>query len=318
MTVFGLKLMSEIHGPRALIAQAAAAPAHGFAFASISDHFHPWLPEQRHSPLAWSVLGGIATATDGLDLATGVTCPTGRYHPAVIAQAAATVGCLTDAQFTLAVGAGERLNEHVTGTFPGVEERHERLEEAITMIHELWSGEWTTVRGRHFQVEEAKIYDLPERSLRLTVAVSGPATLDLAERVGADGIVATQPDASLVDGWVKRGGSAEQTWTEVPFAWAADDDAGLRLAHERFRFGGLGWAVMSELPTPRSFDAACRHVRPEDVAETVPYGPDPGRYVEAVCRFVDAGFERVAIVPVGDDLEGFFAFWDEQVRPALA
>jgi G6PDH family F420-dependent oxidoreductase len=318
VTTFGLKLMSEIHGPRSLVAQAAAARRHGFSFASISDHFHPWLSEHAHSPLAWSVLGAVAAQSDGLDLATGVTCPIGRYHPAIVAQAAATVGCLSDGDFTLAVGAGERLNEHVTGAFPGPAQRHEMLEEAITIIKALWSGEWTTIRGRYLCVEDARLYDRPERPLRLVVAVSGPSTLDLAQRVEADGIVAVDPDASLVDGWTARGGAADETWTEVPFAWAPDDDAGRHLAHERFRFGALGWRVMSELPTPQSFDAASQHIRPEDVVATVPYGPDPKRYIDAVNAFVDAGFERIAIVPVGDDIDGFFSFWDEHVRPALA
>ncbi|MEZ5138460.1 MAG: hypothetical protein R2711_06750, partial [Acidimicrobiales bacterium] len=180
-----------------------------------------------------------------------------------------------------------------------------------------WSGEWTTIRGRHLTVEDARIYDLPERPVELVVGVSGPASLDLAQRIGADGIMATDPDASLVDGWAERGGARSGTWTEVPFAWAPSVAEGERLALERFRFGAPGWKVMSELPNPVNFAAACETVRPEDLAGAVPSGPDPAPYVDAVRSYLDAGFEQLSIVPVGDDLAGTIRFWTEEVRPAL-
>jgi G6PDH family F420-dependent oxidoreductase len=317
MTRFGLKLMAELRGPRELVAQAVAAEEAGFDFVAISDHIHPWLPEHDHSPFAWSVLGAVAHATD-LDLATGLTCPIGRYHPVIVAQAAATVAAMTDARFTLALGAGERLNEHVTGKpFPAVDLRHEMLGEAIGIVRELWSGDWTTIRGTHFTVEDARIYDLPEQPIDLVVGVSGPASLDLARASGADGIMATVPEAELVDGWGDRDGDPSATWAEVPFAVAATEEEGLRLAHERFRFGAAGWKVMSELPNPVNFAAACESVRPEDLADSVPHGPDAGRYVDAVQGFLDAGFRNVSIVPLADDVDATIRLWNEEVRPAL-
>lgn len=318
MARFGFKLMAELRSARELVAHAVAAEEAGFEFVAISDHFHPWLPEHEHSPFAWTVLGAVAQATSELDLATGLTCPIGRYHPAIVAQAAATLGCLTDRQVTLAVGAGERLNEHITGEpFEAIDLRHERLEEAGAIIRALWSGEWTTIRGRHLSVEDAKLYDLPERAVQLVVGVSGPASLDLAARVGADGVMATDPDGALVDGWAERDGDRTATWTEVPFAWAPTAEEGERLAMERFRFGAAGWKVMSELPNPVNFGAACETVRPDDLAGSVPWGPDPAPYVEAVQPYLDAGFEQLSIVPVGDDIDGTIRFWQDEVRPAL-
>lgn len=318
MTSYGFKLMSELHGAGALVEQAIRAEAAGFGFVAISDHYHPWLPEHHHSPFAWSVLGAIAARTSSIELATGVTCPIGRYHPAVVAQAAATVASMSQQPFTLAVGSGERLNEHVTGQpFPAIDVRHEMLAEAIRIIRELWTGAWTTVRGQHFTVEDARIYDLPEEPIKLAVAVSGPASLEVARSVGADGIMATDPDRGLTEGWVSGGGDPTATWAEVPFAHARTDEEGLRLAHERFRFGATGWKVQSELPNPVNFAAACEHVRPEDLAESVPHGPDPQRYVDAIDRYRDAGFERIAIIPVGDDVEGLLRLWRDEVLPAL-
>jgi G6PDH family F420-dependent oxidoreductase len=317
MPQYGLKLMTEIHGPSTLVEQAVAAEDAGFDLVSMSDHYLPWLPEHEHSPFAWSVLGAVAQATDRVQITTGVTCPILRYHPAIVAQAAATVAELSDDRFTLALGAGERLNEHVTGIpFPPLEQRHEMLAEAVDLMRALWTGEVVNRRGEHFTVDDARIYEVPEEPIDVVLAVSGDASLDLAKRVGADGIMAVDPSSELVDGWADRGGDRAATWTEVPFAWAPTAEEGERLAHERFRFGAPGWPVMSELPNPTAFDAATESVRPEDLADSVPSGPDPERYVTAVQQFLDAGFEKVSVVPVGDDLDGFLAFW-EDLRPQL-
>jgi len=318
MARFGLKLMSELRSPRELVDHAVAAEEAGFDFVAISDHIHPWLSDHHHSPFAWSVLGAVAQATERIELATGLTCPIGRYHPAIVAHAAATVACLADRKFTLAVGAGERLNEHVTGEpFPAVDVRHDRLVEAIAIIKALWTGEWTTIRGAHLTVEDARIYDLPDQPIDLVVGISGPASLDLAERAGVHGVMATDADPKLVDGWTRRGGSGDATWTEVPFSWAPTGEEGLRLAHERFRFGVSGWKVMAELPNPVNFDAATETVTLDDVADSVPHGPDPAPYVEEVQSYLDAGFRNVSIVPVGDDVAGTIRFWLDEVQPGL-
>lgn len=317
MTTYGLKLMAELRSARALVDQAERAADAGLAFAEISDHIHPWLPEHEHSPFAWSVLGAIASRCPELELATGVTCPIGRYHPVVVAHAAATVASMSDRPFTLALGAGERLNEHVTGQpFPAVDQRHEMLGEALEIIRDLHSGEFVTRRGRHFTVEDARIYDLPDEPMNLVVAVSGNASLRMAQD-GADGIMSNEPVGDLLDAWREGGGDPANTWTEVPFAWAPTREDGLRLAHERFRFGAGGWKVMSELPNPVNFAAATEQVRPEDLADSIPHGPDPAVYVEALQHLRDLGFERIAIVPVGDDVSGLLDLLRDEVLPAV-
>lgn len=317
MTRFGLKLMSELHDPRALVRQAQMAEEAGLDFVCISDHIHPWLPEHEHSPFAWSVLGGVAAATD-IEMATGLTCPIGRYHPVIIAQAAATVAAMSDRPFTLAVGAGERLNEHVTGTpFPSVGLRHEKLHEAIDIVRLLWQGGFHTYRGDHFTADDARVYDLPETPIRLVVGVSGDQSLDLAQATQADGIMAVDPDASLTEGWGDRDGDTAQTWSEVPMAWAPSDEEGLRLAHERLRFALPGWKVMAELPNPVNFAAATALTEPADMADAVPHGPDPKRYADAIGEFVDAGFEHLSLIPVGDDVEATIRFFTDEVRPHL-
>ena len=261
MAQFGLKLMSELRSARELIDQAVTAEARDLAFVSISDHIHPWLPEHRHSPFAWSVLGAIADRTSRIDITTGVTCPIGRYDPVIVAQAAATVATLADGRFTLAVGAGERLNEHVSGRpFPPADLRHEQIAEAIDAIKRLWAGGFTTYRGNHVTVEDARIYDLPEVSTPLVLAVSGTGSLDLAERCEVDGIMATDPEPALVDGWVARGGAARQPGPKCRSRGHEDEAAGLDLAWDRMRFGAMGWKVMAELPNPVNFDAACEPI----------------------------------------------------------
>lgn len=318
MTRFGLKLMSELRDPRTLVDHARMAEAGGLDFVCISDHIHPWLEDHQHSPFAWSVLGAVAAATD-IEMATGLTCPIGRYHPVIIAHAAATVASLSDKPFTLALGAGERLNEQVTGVpFPAVDVRHDRLREACAIMSLLWQGGFQTYRGAHLTAEDARIYDLPATPIRMVLGVSGDASLDVARDVGADGIMATEPDGDLVAGFGERGGDVGNAWSEVPMAWAPTVAEGLRLAHERFRFAALaGWKVMSELPNPVNFTAAAALLSPEDTGELVPHGPDPEPYAEAIREFVDAGFTTLSLVPVGDDVEGTIRFFTEEVRPLL-
>jgi G6PDH family F420-dependent oxidoreductase len=317
MTTYGLKLMSELRDARELVRQAEMAHDAGLGFVSISDHIHPWLSDHDHSPFAWSVLGAIAARVPDLELATGVTCPIGRYHPVIVAHAAATVATMSDRRLTLALGSGERLNEHVTGQpFPAIDRRLEMLAEAMEIIRTLQSGEYVTRRGTHFTAEDVRLFDLPDEPINLVMAISGPASLEVATN-GADGVMSNEPVGDLLDEWAAAGGDAANTWTEVPFAWAPSDDEGLQLAHERFRFGASGWKVMSELPNPVNFDAATQHVRPEDLADSIPHGPDPAGYVAALQELIDAGFERIAVVPVGDDTEGLLRFVRDQVLPQL-
>ena len=316
MVQFGYKLMSEEHGPADLVRNARRAEEAGFDFVAISDHFHPWLDSQGHSSFAWSVLGAVAATTERIGIATGVTCPILRYHPAIVAQAAATIALLCDGRFTLQIGAGERLNEHVVGRgWPPADVRHEMLEEAVDIIRLLWSGGMHSYRGRHLVLEDAQVFDLPDRQPEIVVAAGGPQAARLAAEKG-DGIVATEPDASLVTAFTDAGGSGP-SYSEAPLAYAGSVEEGVKTAWERFRFGIPGWKVMAELPNPVNFEAATATVRADDIEGAMACGPDPERHVEVVQQFVDAGFDHVCLVGIGDDQDAFLRFWSDELQPRL-
>lgn len=317
MTRFGYTLMGEGHDPRTLVGNAVLAEQAGFEFAVFSDHFHPWLPSQHHSPFTWSVLGAVAHATERMDLATMVTCPILRYHPAIIAQAAATVAVLSEGRFTLGLGAGERLNEHVVGKgWPPADVRHEMLAEAIVVLRSLWTGDFVSHRGRYFTVEDARVFDLPDEPIELFVAVSGKASARLAAE-SAEGMCTVEPDAELVQGYLDVGGRPKGVWGQIPLSWHPDEAKGKEQALDQFRFGQPGWKVMAELPNPINFAAATETVTAEHMAEMMPCGPDPERHAAAIRAYVDAGYEHIAVVQVGDDQEGFLRFWQQELAPRL-
>jgi G6PDH family F420-dependent oxidoreductase len=307
--------MTEEHGPAALIENAQRAEAAGFDFVSISDHFHPWLESQGHAPFAWSVLGGIAQATSEIRIATGLTCPIIRYHPAIIAQAAATVALMSKGRFTLAVGAGERLNEHVTGDrWPSTPERHAMLGEAIDIFRTLWQGGAHSFEGEWYVVDHARLYDLPDDPIDVVVGVSGPASVALATEK-ADGIMATEPKAELVESFRKvKQGSA---YAEAVLSYAESEDAGLKQAHDTVRFSALGWAVNSELRDVDGFESASQFVRPEDLADAIAAGPDVEAHLEVIRKYIDAGFDRVVLTCPGQQQARFIEFFEKELRPRL-
>jgi G6PDH family F420-dependent oxidoreductase len=308
----GYKLMAEAFGPRELVRQAVRAEQAGFDFVEMSDHFHPWLDSQGHSPFAWTVLGVIAAATDRLGLATGVTCPTVRYHPAIIAQAAATLALVSEGRFTLGVGAGERLNEHVVGRgFPAARERQAMLREALEIIRRLWRGGYHSYEGRYLQLEDARVFDLPAQPPPIAVAAGGPGAARIAAELG-DALFATEPDPELVQGYRDAGGTGPR-YAEVPMAWAPDEHAAAQAALETSRWALTGWPVMSELPNPANFAAASATVREDDILATFACGPDPARYLEVTQPFVDAGFDRLALLNTGPDPDGFLDFYQREL-----
>jgi len=316
MQRLGYKLMSEEHGPRALVANAVAAERAGFDFVAISDHFAPWLDAQGHSPFAWSVLGAVAQATHSIGLATAVTCPSWRYHPAIVAQAAATVSLLAGRRFQLGLGSGERLNEHVVGAaWPGVNERQARLAEAIEIIRALLAGETHSFTGHYFSVDRARLFDLPDEPPQILLAAGGRAAAGLAARK-ADGLIAASPRRKLVEAYRAAGGDGPRM-VELAVCFAESEAAALECVHRYHRWSGLGWKVLPELPTPASFEAATRTVRMEDVATDIPLGPDVERHLESIQTCVDAGFDELVLLQIGPDQAGFFEFFERELRPAL-
>jgi G6PDH family F420-dependent oxidoreductase len=313
---FGYKLSAEGYGPNELIRQAVRAEHAGFDFVEISDHYHPWLDVQGHSPFAWTVLGAIAAKTDTVGLATGVTCPSVRYHPAIIAQAAATLAIVSDNRFTLGVGAGERLNEHVVGQgFPSVRGRHELLREALEIINLLWRGGYRSYEGKHLRLEDARVFDLPDPLPVIAVAAGGPNAATMAAELG-DGLFATEPSADLIEAYHAAGGSGP-AYAEVPMAWATTEEAGVEQALKTTAWSVTGWKVMSELPNPANFEAASKTVTADDIRGQFAVGPDAGPYVEAVRTYADAGFDHVVLQNAGPDPDGFIDFFAKELREEL-
>ena len=320
MTRFGYTLMTEQSGPRELVTYAAKAEEVGFDFEVCSDHYSPWLTEQGHAPYAWTVLGAVAQATSQVGLMTYVTCPTMRYHPAVVAQKAATLQILSEGRFTLGLGSGENLNEHVVGAgWPAIQDRHAMLAEAIEIIRSLHSGELVDHQGDYFQVDSARVWDVPDEGVEIGVAVAGERAIETFAPL-CDHLIGVEPKSSLVDDWnavegAKRVGAEARAIGQLPICWDPDEDTAVKKAHEQFRWFGGGWPVNADLPTPAGFEGAAQFVRPDDVADAIPCGPDLDAIVEAVSAYWKAGFTDIAMVQIGDD--GQDRFLAEAAGPLL-
>lgn len=314
--LLGYKLATEAFGPKEIIRQAVAAEEAGFDFVELSDHFHPWLDEQGHSAFTWTVLGSIAERTNRVGLVTGVTCPTFRYHPAVIAQAAATVALVSDGRFTLGLGSGERLNEHVVGGgFPDVARRQAMLREAIEIIRLLWQGGYQSYDGRYLQLEDAQVFDLPSPLPQIAVAASGGPSARLAAEYG-DALIATEAKPAVVEDYQGAGGTGAR-YAEIPLAYAADEAEAAKAAHATNRWAVTGWKVMSELPNPVNFAAATATVTEDDVKRQFACGPDPDRHLAVAREFTNAGFDRLVLMNAGPDPDGFLDFFRSTLASPL-
>lgn len=319
MTAFGYTMMTEQSRPDRLVRDVVAAEAASFDFSVCSDHYQPWLAEQGHAGYAWSILGAAAHATETIGLMTYVTCPTIRYHPAVVAQKAATLGILSGDRFRLGLGSGENLNEHIAGArWPAVGTRHAMLAEAVEIIGRLLDGEGSVnFRGDHFDVEQAKLWDLPASRVPIGIAVSGQDSCALAGRL-ADLMIAVEPKPELGEMFQAAGGDGKPRVGQVALSYDRDRETAVQRAHDQFRWFGLGWKVNADLPNPESFDAATAYVTPGQVAEQLSCGPDLEEHVEAIRPFIDAGFTEVAIVQIGGEHQESFIRWaEDSLLPAL-
>ena len=314
----GYAISSEEHAALDLVENAVRAEAAGFELALVSDHFHPWIDRQGHSPFVWGVIGGIAVRTERLRLGTGVTCPTIRIHPAIVAQAAATAAAMMPGRFFLGVGTGENLNEHVLGDrWPPADLRRDMLEEAVALMRELWHGELTTHRGPHYTVEGARLYTVPEEPIEVMVAAAGKESAELAGRIG-DGFVGTSPERELIERFEEAGGSGKPRFGQVTVCWAESEAEARRTAYEVWPNAALRGPLGQELPLPSHFEEAAAMVDEEDVAGVVVCGPDPERHAEAIDAFVDAGYDHVYVHQVGPDQAGFIRFAERELLPRYA
>jgi coenzyme F420-dependent glucose-6-phosphate dehydrogenase len=314
MTKYGLTLSSEEHSPGHLVKLAVAAEEAGFDFVSVSDHFHPWISEQGHSPFVWSVLGAIAARTTDIEVGVGVTCPTMRIHPAINAQAVATTACLFGDRFTWGVGSGEALNEHILGDhWPPAPQRLAMLEEALEIIRALWTGESVTHRGDYYTVEDARIFDLPDGSIPILVSAFGDKSAELAARAG-DGLWTTGTKSDVVDAYRSAGGTGD-VWTQLSLCWDEDEEAALERAHRVWPNTGLPGQLAQDLRTVEHMEQATSLVTKEQLAESLPIGPDPEPILKSISEARAAGMEYIYLHQIGDPLDGFFEFWTDEIAP---
>lgn len=314
MATLGYFLSCEEFDAPELVRQAKLAEQHGFEALWISDHFHPWLAEQGNSPFVWSVIGALSQATS-LPITTAVTCPTVRIHPAIVAQAAATSAVLTGGRFTLGVGSGEALNEHVLGHgWPSADIRLEMLEEAVAVMRELWTGEIVEHHGEYYDVEHARLYSLPETPPDVYVSGFGPKAAALAGRIG-DGFCCTKPDPDLIAAFRDAGGAGKPLQAGTKVCWGPDAGEARRTAHHYWRNEALPGELAQILPTPEHFQQASTLIEPD--AMPTPVGPDPDVHVEALRKFLDAGYDELYVQQIGPDQDGFFSFFADKVLPAL-
>ena len=311
----GYTLSSEERQPQELVRLAQMAEAAGFGYALISDHFHPWTDKQGSSPFVWSVLGGIAATTTTLRVGTGVTCPIMRIHPAVIAQASATIGCLMPGRFFLGVGSGESLNEHVVGqTWPPPDMRQDMLEEAIGVLRMLHGGGERSHYGKFFQVHDARVYNLPEQPVPIYVAAGGKESAKLAGRAG-DGLICSSPSAESVRAFDDNGGAGRPRYGQLTVCWAKTEQEAVRTALEVWPQAGLEGQFKNELPRPLYLEQASKPVTEDMIRKEIVCGPDAQIHLEGITKYAKAGFDHVYVHQVGPDQEGFMRFYEREILP---
>ena len=316
MVAFGLALSSEEHGPSQLVDLAVGAERAGFDFVSVSDHYHPWLNDQGHSPFVWTVLGAIAARTSKLGVGTGVSCPTVRIHPAVIAQAAATTSLLLPDRFVFGVGSGEALNEHILGDrWPPADVRLEMLEEAVGLIRDLWRGESITHYGKHYSVEDARLYDPPSSHVPIVVSAFGPSAAKVAARCG-DGLWMATPDPEVVREFFETGG-AGPVFGQISCCYDTDAASAAKIAHHYWRSAGVPGQLSQDLPTVAHFEMATSKVTVEEMPEHMPCGPDLDPIVERARDAIEAGVDHLYFHQVGPRQDEFLRVWQAELHERL-
>ena len=316
--LIGFHANHEQHRPDDLLRHVRQAEAAGFDAAMCSDHWAPWSEAQGQSGFAWSWLGAALEATS---FSFGVvTAPGQRYHPAIVAQAAATLSVMYPDRFWLAVGSGEMVNEHITGDpWPSKAARNARLRECADVMRRLWAGDTMSHDG-HVTVSEARLWTRPERPPMLVGAAISPETAGWVAE-WADGLITVaQPDEQLdrvVDAFRSNGGERKPMFLQVHLAFGRSDDEARAATFEQWRQNALGSPVLSDLRHPQQMTAAATHVRPEDMDAVVRISSDPGRHVEWLRRDLERGFERLYLHEVGPGQERFIDAFARDVLPQL-
>ncbi|HET9914172.1 MAG TPA: TIGR03557 family F420-dependent LLM class oxidoreductase [Anaerolineales bacterium] len=317
MITLGYALSSEEHKPNQLVAHAQMAEQVGFKFLLISDHFHPWVPQQGQSSFVWSVLGGIAHATQRVQVGTGVTCPIMRIHPALVAQAAATVADMMPGRFFLGLGTGEYLNEHILGeVWPEIDVRQDMLAEAVHIIRELWKGEEYSYHGTYFTVRDARIYTLPDELPPIYIAASGPKSAELAGEI-SEGLISTTPDDKVVNAFKEAGGTDKPCFGMVKVCWAHSAEEARATVKQWWPTSAVSGPLHSDLPTPRHFEDVVEAMGDPIIPEDTVLGPNPNLYLKAIQTLQENGFDHIYLHQIGPDQEGFLKFFKSELYPLL-
>jgi G6PDH family F420-dependent oxidoreductase len=312
---FGYNISSEEHAPNDLVHNAQRAEEIGFEFALISDHYHPWMDVQGHAPFIWSIIGAIAHATHRLSLGTGVTCPIMRIHPAILAQATATVAAMMPGRFFFGVGTGENLNEHIFGDhWPPTPVRFEMLEEALQVIRLLWQGEEISHYGKYYTVENARLYTLPDELPPIYLASSAKLSAKLAGRIG-DGLISTSPDKEVVENFNNAGGEGKPRYVKVDVCYAASEEEGRKIAYRQWANTGINGQLNQEIASTPLMEMAAAMVTEADVAKKVLYSRDPEKHIEEIHKHIEAGFDHIYMHQIGPDQELFFRFYEQHILP---
>jgi coenzyme F420-dependent glucose-6-phosphate dehydrogenase len=318
MTKIGYSLICEEHPPDRLLQHARKAEEVGFDFLTVSDHFHPWISAQGESPFVWNILGALSQVTEEIEVGTAVTCPTVRYHPAIVAQAAATSARMLEGRFRLGLGSGEALNERIMGrVWPEASIRLEMLQEAVQIIRELWKGESTSHHGKYYDLENATIFTLPEKLPDILIAASGEKAAELAGEIG-DGLWGLAPDSKLLQEFERSGGEGKPRYGQFHVCVASTEKEARQLVHERWPNGGLTGELNAILPTPAHFEQACQMVSEEMAVDGIVCSDEPSAHMEMIKKYVDAGYTHVAIHQIGIDHSRFFDLYSREVVPEFS
>lgn len=314
----GYFLSSEEYTPAQLVEQAELAERAGFDCLWISDHYHPWNEAQGQSPFVWSMIGAISQVC-ALPITTAVTCPIQRIHPAIVAQAAATSAVLTQGRFTLGVGTGEALNEHILGEYwPPFDQRWDRLAEAVRIMRELFTGEQVNHHGRYYDVENARLYTIPEEPPAIYVSGFGAKAAALAGEIG-DGYITTKADDQGLKRFRGRAG-AKPAQAGYKVCWSADEQAAVDTAHRLWAPSGLPGELGQILPTPAHFEQASELVTPEMTKDSTPCGNDVERHLGEFVGYLQAGFDEIYLGQIGGaepqtDYHAFFEAYHHTLLP---
>ena len=311
----GYALSGEQQPPLNLIKYAKEAENAGFDFVTISDHYHPWLESQGQSPHVWTTIGGISQVTKKIPIVTAVSCPTFRQHPAIVAQAAATVASIIPGRFTLGVGSGENLNEHIFGdSWPDAPTRIEMLEEAVDIIRTLWKGGMRDYDGKYYYVENAQIYTLPEKLPPIIMSAFGPLAARTAGENG-DGFITGNTSKDLIDTFKASGGAGKPCYSGATVCWDENEEDAIKTAYKHWPIVAMKGELSWEIKTTTHFEQIAEMITKDDVAKNTLCSPDPEKFIKEIKIRIDAGFDHIYFQQIGLRQSEFIEFCEKEILP---